>query len=397
MPTISSIKLLADLVAFDTTSRNSNLDLIAYVETYLSIFGIAARRVISDDGQKASLWATIGPEVGGGLILNGHTDCVPVDGQNWSTPPFELTERDGRFYGRGACDMKGFLACALAAVPKMIEAPLVRPIHLAFSHDEEIGCIGVRSLLSELAESGRKAEGCIVGEPTSMQAVIGHKGGRAYRCTVSGLSVHSSLAPLGVNAIRYAAELIGFIGTVADQLAAGPRDDDFDLPHSTISVGLIEGGTAINIVPNSCSFVFEFRNLIEVDQDEIFNMIRAHAEDVLLAEMKMTDAQAAIGFEPIYTYPAHAIAPDHPLVTEMKGILDRNSHSKVAFGAEAGLFLSEWALPTILCGPGAIAQAHRPDEYVDLSQLELCDRFLDRLIARQGRGRSASVVDLQQR
>ena len=284
--------------------------------------------------------------------------------------------------------MKGFIACVLSAVPAMVAQPLKRPLHFAFSHDEEIGCIGVRGLLADLQRTGPKAQACIVGEPTSMQAVIGHKGGRAYRCSVEGLSVHSSLAPQGVNAIEYAAALIGFIRTVGGELAQGPNDADFDLPHSTISVGLIEGGTAINIVPDRCSFVFEFRNLIATDQEMVFSSIRDYAETQLLPGMRSVQPDAAIRFEPIYTYPAHDISPDHPLVTQVKAMLGRNSHSKVAFGAEAGLFLSELGLPTLLCGPGAIAQAHRPDEYVEQAQLDACDAFIGKIIEAQRQDRS---------
>ena len=383
MPALTSRDILADLVAFDTTTRNSNLDLIAYIEAYLSGFGVRSRRIFNDLGDKASLWATIGPEGDGGLILNGHTDCVPVDGQQWTSPPFTLTERDGCLYGRGSCDMKGFVACVLAAVPRMLAEPLARPIHLAFSHDEEIGCVGVHGMLAEIASGGPRAEACIVGEPTSMQTVIGHKGGRAYRCHIEGLSMHSSLAPLGVNAIEYAAALIGFIRSEADMLAGKARDEDFDLSHSTISVGMIEGGTAINIVPDRCSFVFEFRNLIEIDQEGIFRDIHDYATGTLLPRMRAVHPEAEIRFEPIYAYPAHAIPADHPFVTRIKALLGRNGHSKVAYGAEAGLFLSKLGLPTVLCGPGSIVQAHKPDEYVEIAQIDACDAFLERVIERQ--------------
>lgn len=377
-----TVEILADLVAFDTTSRNSNLQLMAYVGDYLSGFGVGSRLIHDEAGDKANLWATIGPEIDGGIVLSGHTDCVPVDDQNWSSDPFKLVERDGLLYGRGTADMKGFLASVLATLPAMIEAVPPRPIHLAFSYDEEIGCVGVRSLLADLAERKVRPGCCIVGEPTSMQVVTGHKGGRAYRCHVAGLATHSSFAPQGVNAIEYAAELIVFIRSLADQLARGPHDADFDVTHSTISTGLIQGGTAINIVPDRCQFVFEFRNLLEIDQESIFSKVEAFALERLLPAMRRAHLEAHIRFERLYEYPAHAIAAEDPLVTRIKGVVGRNDHSKVAFGAEAGLFLRELGLPTVLCGPGSIVQAHKPDEFIARSELDACDAFLDRLCCR---------------
>ena len=373
-------RILGDLVAFDTTSRRSNLDLIAYVQDYLKRHGVASRLVMDATKQKANLWATIGPEEDGGVVLSGHTDCVPVDDQDWISDPFALTERDGRLYGRGACDMKGFLASVLAAVPGLVGRSLPRPVHLAFSHDEEIGCVGVRSLLAELAQEGPKPAFCLVGEPTSMQVVVGHKGGQSYRCHFEGLAAHSSLAPQGVNAIEYAAELILFLRGIGEALAAGPQDSDYDVTHSTISVGLIQGGSAINIVPSSCDVTFEFRNLAEVDQEVIFRRIKGFALQRLLPQMKERHPGASIRFERIYEYPAHAIPADDPLVTRIKHLVGRNDHSKVAFGTEAGLFLRELGLPTVVCGPGAIAVAHKPDEYVERSQLATCDDFLRKLL-----------------
>lgn len=373
-------RILRDLVAFDTTSRRSNLDLIAWVQDYLDRHGVASWLVMDATGQKANLWATIGPEGDGGIVLSGHTDCVPVDDQNWATDPFVLTERNGRLYGRGACDMKGFLASVLAAVPEFVTATLSRPVHLAFSHDEEIGCLGVRSLLDDLAEKGPKPAFCLVGEPTSMQVVTGHKGGRSYRCHFEGLAAHSSLAPQGVNAIEYAAELVLFLREVGRELAAGPQDPDYDVAHSTISVGLIDGGSAINIVPSSCEVTFEFRNLAEVDQDAIFCRIEGFTMNQLLPRMRERHPGAAIRFEQIYEYPAHAIPVDDPLVTHMKRLVARNDHSKVAFGTEAGLFLRELGLPTVVCGPGSISVAHKPDEYVERFQLAACDTLLRRLV-----------------
>lgn len=370
--------ILRDLVAFDTTSAKSNLPLIDHVQTYLAGLGISARLIPDATGTKANLWATIGPDREGGLVLNGHTDCVPVTGEVWETDPFTLTERDGRLYGRGSADMKGFLAVALAAVPDLIAMNLERPVHLAFSHDEEIGCIGVRGLLRDEAARQSRPAVCIVGEPTLMQVVTGHKGGRAYRCHFTGHAVHSSLAPLGQNAIESAAELVVFLRSLAAELALGPQDADFDLTHSTLSVGRIDGGTAINIVPSDASVTFEFRNLAEVDQQAIFDRIEAEVRTRILSQAQARYPAATARFEQIYEYPAHAISAEAPLVVAMKHIVGRNDHSKVAFGAEAGLFLREWGLATVLCGPGSITVAHRPDEYVERSQLAAADVMVRR-------------------
>jgi len=370
--------ILRDLVAFDTTSAKSNLDLIAYVQAYLASHGISSRLIPNETGTKANLWATIGPDRDGGLVLSGHTDCVPVLGEVWQSDPFTLTERDGKLYARGSADMKGFVAAALAAVPDLIAMQLDRPVHLALSHDEEIGCIGVRSLLQDLSDRSQKPSMCIVGEPTLMQVVTGHKGGRAYRCHFTGHAVHSSLAPQGQNAIESAAELVVYLKGIATELAAGPSDPDFDLTHSTLSVGMIQGGAAINIVPADAVVTFEFRNLMEVDQQAIFDRIENEVFQRILPEARLRFAGASARFEQIYEYPAHAIDADARLVTAMKHIVGRNDHSKVAYGAEAGLFLRELGLPTVLCGPGSISVAHRPDEYVERSQLVAADSMLRR-------------------
>jgi acetylornithine deacetylase len=375
IPSPTTREILADLVAFDTTSRRSNLPLIEYVERYLAAYGVASRR-ISTTPDKANLWATVGPDRDGGVVLSGHTDCVPVDDQDWASDPFVLTERDGRLYGRGTSDMKGFLASVLALVPQLVDGSVDGPVHLAFSYDEEIGCFGVRDLLETLRSESRHPEFCLVGEPTGMGVVVGHKGGRAKRCTVRGLEAHSSLAPLGVNAIEHAAAIIAFIRSLADEFATGPTDEAFDMPHSTISVGMIEGGSAINVVPNRCSFVFECRNLPTVDQDELFSRIERYCEEQVLPRMRRIWDGASITFEPIYEYPAHEIATDHRLTALMSRITGRNSYGKVAFGTEAGLFQRELRVPTIICGPGDIAVAHKPDEFVEQSQLDMCDRVL---------------------
>lgn len=377
----STTKILSDLVAFDTTSRNSNRPLLDYVVPFLRGYGIEPLLIWNEDRSKANLWATIGPRNGKGIILSGHTDTVPVDGQQWNTDPFALTERNSLLYGRGSCDMKGFLASVLALVPRLVESPLKRPIHIAFSHDEELGCIGVRSLIRYLREHPPQAACCIVGEPTLMQPVVGHKGGRSYRVRVTGREAHSSLAPMAVNAISYAAELIAFLNTIAESMRAGPNDPLYDVTHSTLSVGLINGGSAINIVPRHCEFTFEFRYLLGVDPEAIMARIQKHVESALLPRMRVTAPESDITFENIYAYPHFDIDPGHDLVTRVKSWSGSNGEAKVAYGTEAGYFASDLGIPTIVCGPGSIQQAHKPDEFVAREQLDACDAFLGRILS----------------
>ncbi len=374
----ASRDILARLVAFDTTSRNTNLPLLDYVEDYLKGHGVVSRRVSRSPEPKANLFATIGPDRPGGIILSGHTDCVPVDDQEWSSDPFVLTERDGRLFGRGSADMKGFLACVLAVVPELVKRPLSRPVHIAFSYDEEVGCTGVLDLIDDLKGSGLTADMCLVGEPTGMELVIGHKSGRSYRCHVSGLEAHSSLAPRAVNAIEYAARFIAGISDMARELKGGLSDDDYDLPHATISTGLIAGGTGINIVPHHCSFTFEYRMLPGQDADAIFARIKAMA-DALRGEMRKLHPASAITFEKVYDYPSHAIAAEAPAVRTMTALLGSNRLAKVAYGTEAGLLQEGLSVPTVICGPGDIAVAHKPDEFVTLDQLRRCEALLRRL------------------
>lgn len=379
--------LLSRLVSFDTTSSRFNLDIVHFISDYLAGYGIASEKIYDSTGRKANLWATIGPRVDGGVVLSGHMDCVPVEGQDWSSDPFVLTERDGRLYGRGAADMKGFLACVLAAVPRMAGRRLARPVHLAFSYDEELGCLGVRDLIAHVAASGIKPAYCIVGEPTSMRLVNGHKGGVAYQCRVEGLEAHSGLAPIGVNAIHYAARLVAFIADLADELARGPRDEAFDVAHSTLSTGLIEGGTAANIVPGACALTFDFRNIPRVDQQSVIDRITGFADDVLLPQMRKVHPQAAIRFEEILSYPGCDMPAGHPLVSRMAALTGSNDLGKVAFGTEAGLFMRDLGLPTLVCGPGDIAVAHKRDEFVPLSDLEACDRFVAKLWEEETEGK----------
>ncbi|MFN3278971.1 MAG: acetylornithine deacetylase [Paracoccus hibiscisoli] len=377
MHRLSSQQILAQLIAFDTTSSKSNLGLIDHVHDYLAGYGVESRLVMDATGQKANLWATIGPADQPGVILSGHTDTVPVEGQDWASDPYVLTERDGRLYGRGACDMKGFLACALAAVPDLVARDLARPVHLAFSYDEEVGCVGVIGLLEMLRAQDLRPAMCIVGEPTLMQVVIGHKAKRSMRVTVRGRSCHSSLAPQGVNAVDYAARLAVRMQDIAARLAAtGGRDTDYDITHSTAHTGTIHGGTALNIVPDLCTLDCEFRVLPHEDADALVQELRDYATNGLEPMMQRTAPEAGIEIDLYAQFPGLETAPDAEIVTLAKRMVGSNAHSKVAFGTEGGRFAEALGVPTIICGPGAIAQAHKPDEYIEPSQLAACDDFL---------------------
>lgn len=378
-----ALDLLARLVAFDTTSHLSNLPLIAWVEGYLDTYSVPHRRMYDASGTKANLWATIGPADVPGYILSGHTDVVPVEGQAWTGNPFRLTSRGGRHYGRGTADMKGFLACCLALVPEMAASPLVRPIHLAFSYDEEIGCVGVRGLIDELKLADVKPLGCIVGEPTSMQVVIGHKGKRSVRATVRGLNAHSSLAPMAVNAVEYLAAFVARVQAMGrDKAANGVRDELYDVPHSTAHVGLMRGGTALNIVPDQAEALFEVRAVGADDPDAMLAELMAYARDELEPLMQAVDPATGFDFDIYAGFPGLDISPEDPLVTLAKALAGRNDHAKVAYGTEAGLFQQEAGIPTIILGPGAIDQAHKADEWIADEQLVSCLAMLDGLVAR---------------
>jgi acetylornithine deacetylase len=375
-------KLLADLIAFETVSDRTNLPLIAYIENYLASFGITGRRIVDDSGHKASLWVTIGPEGRPGIVLSGHTDVVPVAGQNWSSNPFEMVEREGRLYGRGTTDMKGFVAVCLAMVPEMQRASLRMPIHLSISYDEEIGCVGVRPLLRELGRAPVRPLGCFVGEPTQMQVTIGHKGKHGVRATFRGQACHSSIAPSGVNAIDYAAELIVEIRRRAAELATkGARDEMYDVAHTTLLTSIVQGGTALNIVPDRCAVEFECRGLGVSESKEVTDAIVAWAKAAIEPAMRHANPDCGIDFEEILDYPALDVPPAHSLVTLAKQLAGRNSHAKVSFGTEAGLFVSMADVPAVVIGPGSIEQAHKPDEFVELTELMNCADFIERLIS----------------
>ena len=377
----NSIEILRKLVGFDTTSFKSNLDLIKFIENYLNDFNIKSELIYDETKNKANLFATIGGDAKGGIVLSGHTDVVPIKNQKWSSDPFTLTERDNKLFGRGSSDMKGFIAVVLSRVSKMVETKLNKPIHLAFSYDEEIGCVGVHGLLDLIEKKAINPEFCIVGEPTSMEVVIGHKGKHAYGVKVDGFSCHSGQAPYGVNAINYAAKLITFIEQLnKEKSKIGPFDKEYEIPYSTLHTGLINGGTILNIVPNLCQFEFEIRHLAEDDPIEIMQRIHHYTEELLIKEMHKISAKTNITFSEKINYPGLNISETINPVKQVKDILNDTKHKKVIFGTEGGLFKKKLNIPTIVCGPGSINQAHKPDEYIGIEQMEKGGKFMDKLI-----------------
>jgi len=372
-----TLEILSRLVAFDTTSRNGNLDIIAFIEDYLASFGIEGTRVDYEPG-KTNLYATIGPRDIGGVALSAHTDVVPVDGQDWASDPFKLTVRGDRAYGRGAADMKGFLAAMLAQVPDFIERPLRTPIHLAFSCDEEVGCRGVRPLVAHLAANEPRPAAVIVGEPTNMRVVDAHKSIVSYETVVTGHEAHSSLTHLGVNAIMVAGEVIAEVNRIArEKVAEGDPSGRFVPPCSTVHIGLIAGGTAKNIVPRHCSFTWETRLLPGADPQAVKSRVDRFGES-LSAELRKVAPEAGIETRCINTVPGLGPAPGSPAETLALLLAKANGTDAVSYGTEAGLF-QKAGMPAIVCGPGSIEQAHKPNEFIELAELEKCEAFLQRL------------------
>ena len=376
----STSEILARLVAEPTVSRRSNLALLDYVEGLLRPAGVRIERFAHPDGSRANLWATIGPAGSGGVVLSGHTDVVPVEGQAWSSDPFTLREHDGRLYGRGTADMKGFVAASLRAALIATTRPLKRPLHLAFSYDEEIGCIGVRGMIETLAARTERPALCIVGEPTDMGIATGHKGKRALRACCHGQEGHSALAPNALNALHLGAAFIQALQARQTHLADhGARDPDYDIPYSTIHAGMMQGGTALNIVPNRCEIDFEIRNIAEDDPADILAGIAADAETIA-APYRNRFPMACIEIEEISSYPGLATRRDAPAVRLLSRLLDDEATRKVAFGTEGGLFDETLGLSTAICGPGSMEQGHKPDEFVTRTQLDRCDAMLARLV-----------------
>jgi acetylornithine deacetylase len=381
-PKLIGLELIRTLIAFDTTSRDSNLALIDWVRDYLARHGIDSQLTFDDDRRKANLFATLPAQDGnatrGGIVLSGHTDVVPVDGQPWDTPPFEATQVGDRLYGRGTSDMKSFSAIGLAFVPEFLRRGLKRPLHFSLSYDEEVGCVGVRRLITDLSTRGIKPAGCIVGEPTGMHLVVAHKGKKGYRCRVRGHEVHSSLTPRGVNAVQVACEIVTFLTHMAHRFRdRGSFDAAYDVPYTTVHTGVIRGGTALNIVPRDCSFDFEFRHLPFDDPDALLADVKRFAA-TLLPDMHAVSSATHIAFDQLSAMPGFDTHGGSEIAEIGKACSGTHDFGKVSFGSEASLFHNA-DISTIICGPGHIEQAHQPNEWVSLDQLAQCESFMGRL------------------
>jgi acetylornithine deacetylase len=382
----STLSFLRDLIAFPTVSRDPNRALIEYCADYLTSIGAVVEIIAADSGDKANLYATIGPDMVPGVMLSGHTDVVPVDGQLWTKPPFEAVVESGRVYGRGTADMKGFVAAALScagiAAQRHLQTPLQTPLHLALSYDEEIGCVGVRSLIDMLAAAPVKPAMCIVGEPTAMAIATGHKGKTAIEAACVGSAAHSALAPQAVNAIHLACDLIAQIRHLQDDMITdGAQDSAYDIPYTTLHAGLITSGAALNIVPDHAAVTFEIRNLAADDPEAILHRLRRAIAPVIVVARKRA-AEADIVFKVINSYPGLDTSLDEAVVAMVAELTGRDERIKVAFGTEGGLFSQRLGIPAVVCGPGSMAQGHKADEFVTLAQLDSCDAMLASLVDR---------------
>lgn len=380
---MNTLKWLSRLISVDTTSRNSNIALIHLVQEWFDQHKAITRLTYNADQSKANLFATLPAQhdkLEGGIIFSGHTDVVPVDGQEWNTNPFEAVQIDDKIYGRGTCDMKGFLAVVLALIPEFQRFTLTKPLHFAFSYDEEVGCLGAPFMIDDLRLANIKPSACIVGEPTDMHPVVAHKGIQAFRCEVHGRAAHSSLTTKGCNAIEYAAELICYIRHLADELRqSGPFDHHFDIPFTTVSVNSIHGGMAANIIPERCEFIFEFRNLPAMKPSVIINKINDYVQNELLPKMQKEYSSAEIQVHNIGVAPSFESFEAASINLLAHSISGEKEIRKVAYATEAGLF-QQAQIPTIVCGPGNIEQAHRANEFVTISQLKKCETFLREVV-----------------
>jgi len=383
MSTGNAIETIKRLIAFDTTSRNSNLELIAYAQDILETAGARCRLTHDAEGKKANLFATLGPQGDGGYVLSGHSDVVPVDGQDWSSDPFAAEIRQGRLYGRGAADMKGFVGAVLALVPELAVAPLKRPLHFAFSYDEEVGCVGVRSLLDDLREHGIKPALAIIGEPTEMRVVGAHKAGAVAITAVKGREGHSSAPAKGANAVMMAGEFISLISAIGKELR-DDRDEHFEPPYTTLQANMVSGGTAVNVLAREANVVWEYRALPDRDLEGLVTRVEKRAEDDILLHYREGAPEAAFETHLKASYPGLVRDPDSPAVQLACALAGSNDIHAVSYGTEAGLFQAA-GIPAVVCGPGAIAQAHRADEFVALSQIDSCTTFLRRIAERASR------------
>ncbi len=370
------------LMCFDTVSSKPNIALMQFVQDLLADAGVEAVLIPDPLGQKANLYATVGPAGQGGVMLSGHTDVVPVEGQAWTKQPFALTEENGRYYGRGAADMKGFCAVAIATMLEAAKRPLKTPLHLALSYDEEIGCMGVRSLVDLLQSAPVRPRFCIVGEPTGLQVATGHKGKVALRAICTGREGHSALAPMALNALHLAADFVQAVRALqADVAAKGLKDGDYDVPYSTIHVGKLNGGVQVNIVPNTAVIDFEIRSVAGEDVAGLIGRL-GDAAEAIVAPLRGDYPEAAITIEQLWDYPGLGTPSDAAVVNFVKGLTGANGTMKVAFGTEGGLFDARLGIPTVICGPGSMAQGHKPDEFVTVEQMARCEAMMAALLDR---------------
>ena len=379
--TFSPVEMIERLVGFDTTSRDSNLELINFVAGYLHGHGVDSDIIRDSSGEKANLHAIIGPARDGGIVLSGHTDVVPVDGQDWTSDPFTMRNADGRLYGRGTADMKSFIAIGLAMVPEFLDRELSIPIHFALSYDEEVGCLGVHGLLPQLSATATRPSVCIVGEPTEMKVVNAHKGVRVITTRLRGFEAHSSATHIGVSAVMYAAELIAFLGAIAEEMK-GRADPEsrFDPPYTTLNVGAIRGGTAVNIIAKDCEFFWEHRIVPGTDEDEILSRFRHHAMSEVLPRMRAVSPEADITIEEVAKVRPLVPQDGSPAETLVLALTRSNQTYTVAYGTEGGIIQTDGGVPTVICGPGSIMQAHKPNEFIALSEIAACETFMRRLL-----------------
>lgn len=379
---MGTLEILDKLISFPTVSADSNLAMIDYMQNYLNVRGFHIHRIPDQSGQKAGLFACIGPSDQAGVMVSGHTDVVPTKGQNWSVDPFKMTLSDGKAFGRGTTDMKGYLASVMALADRAAKTDLKEPLKIAFSYDEEIGCVGIKSMIDHVQNTIGLPRCCFVGEPTSMQVAIGHKGKAALRATCHGMNGHSAMAPKFLNALHLATDFVSELRNLQNNLAAnGVQDDDYSVPYSTIHVGKMSGGMALNIVPDKAVIDFEFRHLAADNADDIRTRIVAAAQKVSTAQQAEFPT-AQIDVQQHNAYPGLDTDAQSDVVKYAQKLSQTTATTKVAFGTEAGYFSGHLGIPTVVCGPGSMdGQGHKPDEYIELSQLDACDAMFERLLS----------------